>query len=375
MKTLLMVANVDWFFISHRLCIAKEAVQHGWNVIVAAEDTGRKDEITAHGIQFVDFKFSRSGTNPVSEIVTVANFIKLYKKVKPDVVHHITLKPIIYGSLAAKACKIKGVVNAVSGLGYNFSGSAKKINLVPKVMTRLMKLGFDNTHGVVIFQNSDDEAELTNLGVVNEETNIVRLKGSGVDLNDFSVEDFPDFKTIKILFPTRMVWEKGVAELKEASEILKKDYQHNIQFVLAGLADEENKSGVSKEYLTNWSDGTYVKWIGYQPKMAPVYQNSHIVILPSYYREGMPKTLLEACASGRPIITTNSIGCKECVDDNENGIMIAPKSASAIVNAIKQLVDHPEKIVEMGKNSRVKAEREFDVDHVIAKHMEIYNSF
>lgn len=370
MRTLLMVANVDWFFISHRLCIAQEASKQGWKVYVAAEDTGRGNEIEVDGITFIDFSFSRSGTNPLNELKTLLAFRKLYKKVNPDVVHHITLKPVIYGSVISKFLKIKGVVNAISGLGYNFTGDRQ--SLVQKVMLRLMKYGFNRENLTIIFQNKDDQAELKKLGAIGGSNDIVRIKGSGVDLVKFSHSSMPSYQRIKIVLPIRMLWDKGVKELKEASDILKSKYYNKTQFILSGMADEDNKAGVPASYLNEWQDGDYVKWIGYQEDMVSVYNNSHIVVLPSY-REGMPKTLIEACAVGRAIVTTDAIGCRECVDEGINGYKVPVYSVKELAEALEKLIRNSDLIKSMGNKSREKAEMEFDVKNVISKHLRIYN--
>jgi glycosyltransferase involved in cell wall biosynthesis len=372
MKKLLMVSNVDWFFISHRLSIAQEATRQGWEVFVAAENTGRSKEISNEGITFIDIKFSRSGINPIEEILTLYKFRKLYKEINPDIVHHITLKPVIYGSLIAKVLKIKGVVNSISGLGYNFTEGRK--SLVQKVMLLIMKFGFNRKNVVIIFQNENDQKELTELGVIHLSNSIVRIKGSGVDLEKFYESPFPSFDRIKILLPIRMLWDKGVKELREASDILNKKYYENVEFILSGLADEDNKAGVPASYLNDWQDGNFVKWIGYQKNMVEVYQNSHIVVLPSY-REGMPKSLIEACAIGRAIITTNAIGCRECVDEGINGLKVPVKDAQSLANAIETLVNNPNRIIEMGKASRLKAKKEFDINFVLQIHSQIYNQY
>lgn len=371
MKTLLMIANVDWFFISHRLCIAQEAVKQGWKVYVAAEDTGRGNEINIDGIEFIDFKFSRSGTNPISELQTLNAFRTLYKKIKPDVVHHITLKPVIYGSIVAKTMGIKGVVNAVSGLGYNFTSGRQ--GMVQKVMLQLMRYGFNRRNLTVIFQNADDQAELTNLGVINPSNTIVRIKGSGVDLKKFSQSDLPSFDKIKILLPVRMLWDKGVKELKEACDLLKVEFKDKIEIILAGMADEDNKAGVPASFLNEWQDGEYVKWIGYQKDMVAVYNDSHIVVLPSY-REGMPKTLIEACAIGRAIVTTDAVGCRECVDEGVNGYKVPVYSVKELAEALEKLIINKNDIASFGEASRKKAEEEFDVINVINTHIDIYNN-
>jgi glycosyltransferase involved in cell wall biosynthesis len=371
MKILLLVANVDWFFISHRLCIAQEASKQGWKVYVAAEDTGRGKEIAIDGITFIDFSFSRSGTNPLNELKTLFTFRKLYKKVKPDVVHHITLKPVIYGTVISKFLKVRGVVNAISGLGYNFTSDRK--GLIQKIMIHLMKYGFNRKNLTIIFQNKDDQFELKRLKVIGEGNSIVRIKGSGVDLKKFSHSEMPSFERIKIVLPVRMLWDKGVKELKEASEILKSKYANEVQFILSGLADEDNKAGVSASYLNAWQDGDYVKWIGYQKNMVSVYNDSHIVVLPSY-REGMPKTLIEACAVGRAIVTTDAIGCRECVDEGVNGYKVPVYSIVELADALEKLINNRSLIESMGKQSRIKAEKEFNVICVISKHLAIYNN-
>lgn len=371
MKTLLLVANVDWFFISHRLCIAIEAKRQGWDVHVACEDTGRSDEIEREGIHFINFVFSRSGTNFLSETATIRNFYRLYKTVKPDVVHHITLKPVIYGSFVAKRLGIHGVLNAVSGLGYAFTESRK--GPVQKVMVQFMKYGFNRDNLAFIFQNKDDLAELSALGVIASQNSINMIKGSGVDLGLFSYTEPVHRERVVILFPTRMLWDKGTNELREASRLLFGGYKNKITFILAGLADEENKAGVPASYLHDWEETGYVQWIGYQKDMVSVYREADIVVLPSY-REGMPKTLIEACAMGKPIVTTDAIGCRECVDEGVNGFKVPVKSTKELADALQKLIDDTPLRTEMGLASREKAEREFDQQQVISKHLEIYQN-
>lgn len=371
MKTkILFVANVDWFFISHRLVIAEEAKKNGFEVIVAAKDTGRSKEIIDKGIQFINLSFSRSGTNLIKEFITLIKVYKIYYSLNPDIVHHITLKPVIYGSLIAKILKIKGVVNAISGLGYNFTDGRKSI--VQKVMLSIMKYGFNRNNLVIIFQNENDQKELTELSLIHPSNSIVRIKGSGVDLEKFYESPFPSFGRIKILLPIRMLWDKGVKELRDASDILKEKYSDKVQFILSGLADEDNKAGVPASYLNDWQDGNFVKWIGYQKNILEVYQDSHIVVLPSY-REGMPKSLIEACAIGRAIVTTDAIGCRECVDEGINGYKVSVYSSQELANALEQLINNHAMIKVMGHNSRIKSEKEFNVNNVIRIHLETYN--
>ena len=371
-KKLLFVVNVDWFFISHRLILAEEALKNGFEVFVASEDTGRSNEITDIGVVFIDLPFSRSGTNPISELSTLIKFFKIYNEIKPDIVHHVTLKPVIYGTLMSRLLKIKGVVNAVSGLGYNFTTGRK--GLVQKIMIRLLKIGFNRNNLTIIFQNEDDKTAFYDFGVISDSNIVIQIKGSGVDLVKFPQSQLPSFDLIKILFPTRMLWDKGVKELRISSEILKEKYKDKLQIILCGIADEDNKAGVSPSFLKDWQDGKYVKWIGYKKDMQLIYEDCHIVVLPSY-REGMPKTLIEACAIGRAIVTTEAIGCKECVDEGINGFKVPVYSTFDLAEAIEKLILDHNLIIEMGKKSRKKAEQEFNVLEVIKKHIEIYKSF
>lgn len=372
MKKLLIITNVDWFLISHRLILAKAALEDGWTVYVACEDTGRGLEIGSGGIKFIDFPLSRSGTNPIQEFKLYRRFYNLYKKIKPDVVHQITIKPVVYGSLAAKKVGIKGIVNAISGMGYMFTEG--KIGFMQKIILSMMRTGGNHKNVSFIFQNEDDRNTLEKFKILNQCRSINLIKGSGIDLKKFNFEILPSVNRIRILFPSRMLWDKGVRELKEVTEILKNDYRDKIQFILVGMADDNNKSAVPTSYLNEWQDGDYVIWRGHVNEMVDLYKDSHIVVLPSY-REGLPKTLIEACAIGRPIVTTDAIGCKDCVDEGVNGLKVPVKDSKALANALKFLFLDVDLMSKMGAESRKKAEREFDIRDVISKHLLIYNSF
>ena len=236
-----------------------------------------------------------------------------------------------------------------------------------------MKYGFSN-NTCFIFQNKDDYIELSELGVLSPRNNIFLIKGSGVNLEEFYPTPFPSFDSIKIVLPSRMLWDKGVREFFQAAGILRANYHNKIQFVLVGMSDEGNKAGISVNLLTQLVDGDYFEWIGHRDDIFEVYKNSHIVVLPSY-REGMPKTLIEACAMGRAIITTDAIGCRECVDEGINGYKVPVKDAQRLADAIEFLVNNPNKIIEMGIASRLKAEKEFDINSVIRTHLEIYKQY
>lgn len=373
MKTLLIITNVDWFLISHRLVLAKQAIRDGWQVFVACEDTGRGKEIEVDGIKFINFPLSRSGTNPFEEYKLYRRFKRLYRDIKPDVVHQITIKPVVYGSIAAQKVGIRGIVNAISGMGYMFTNG--KIGFLQHIILKLMRKGSNKGNVSYIFQNEDDMATLNNFNITEQCKSINLIKGSGIDLDLYSFHELPSTsEKIRILFPSRMLWDKGVKELKEASEILKDRFRDRIQFILVGMADDNNKSAVSSDFLKNWEEDDYVVWKGYFQNMIEMYRDNHIVVLPSY-REGLPKTLIEACAIGRPIVTTDAIGCKDCVDEDINGFKVPVKDGKKLALALEKLVSDHELMKTMGAAGRRKAEQEFNVKDVIRKHLDIYNSF
>jgi glycosyltransferase involved in cell wall biosynthesis len=371
-KKLIFLVNVDWFFVSHRLPIAISAIKKGYDVYLLTKNTDKKNLIESYGITFIEIPFERSRLNILNEVKVLYKIFTSYVKIKPDVVHHITLKPILYGSIIANILKIKNVVNAISGLGYNFINKRK--SLVKNIMIFLLRNFNYNKNVIFIFQNNEDLLEFKKYKIVNSINNYFIIKGSGVDLNIFKKTNLPLLRKINILFPSRMLWDKGVSELKYATELLKDKYSSKISFVLAGMIDNNNKSAVPLDYILNWQDGDYVKWVGFDNNILNLYNQCDIVILPSY-REGFPKALVEASAVGRPIITTDAIGCRDCVEQGINGIKVPVTSFCELANAIIFLVDNKELMIQMGNNSRLIAEREYDINKIVDSHLLIYQRF
>jgi len=369
-KTLLIVVNVDWLFVMHRLAIAKEALSQGYEVIVLTKDTGYGDLIKSEGLSFKNLNISRSGVNPIIELKLLFEMYRIYKKLNPSLVYQITMKPVIYGTLISRILKIK-TVNAISGLGYNFTQDRK--GFIQKIMIVLMKLGFNKRDNYLIFENNDDYSEMNKFGVINRKNKTKVIKGVGVDLEKFKVGIPKKNGKTTILFPARMLWDKGVREFIEAARLLRSNYGLNIIFKLCGMIDTENNESVPKEYMENIEIPGYLEWIGHQSDMVNVYKNSDIIVLPSY-REGLPTVLIEACAAGKPIVTTNAVGCKECVDEGVNGFKVPVKSVNELVKALEKLIVNPELRIKMGEASRKKAEEEFDQKEVVKKHLEIYNN-
>src|SRR5215217_7508645 len=289
---LFIVVNVDWFFLSHRLPIAVAAKMQGYDVTIVSKDTGRREEIEKYGLKFIDMPFSRSGTNVRTELATIYKLFRLYKSHKPHLLHHVTLKIAIYGSIAAKLASIKRIVNAISGLGYNFTDN--RSGFIQRILNKLMKIAFGNGRTHFIFQNQDDITVFKNLNLVSD-NQISLIKGSGVDLNIYTQKPAPHETPIIVLFAARMLVDKGVMEFIDAARELKASFQDKARFILAGDVDHENLASLKKEDIEKVIDGQYITWIGFQKNMINILENAAIVVLPSY-REGLPKSLIEAAA-------------------------------------------------------------------------------
>jgi glycosyltransferase involved in cell wall biosynthesis len=368
MKKLFIVVNVDWFFLSHRKDIALAAQRAGWDVTIVTADTGKLKDIEALGLKVINLPMSRSGMNIKEELGTLSFLRKLYKREKPDVVHHVGMKTILWGTLAAKFAKVRGVVNAVSGLGGFFAEDNK--SLLAKIMPKVLRFSHHGQNLLVIFQNHEDEAMYVKKGIIKKEQARF-IKGSGVNLQEFCYTPEPDSDKVKVILTARMIEEKGVFLLTDAAERLRREYENKAEFWLVGGIDD-HPGAITKEQLDVVCDGKYIKWLGYRTDVKELLQSSHIVAFPSYYMEGLPKSLIEATAIGRPIITTCSIGCKDTVDDGVNGFLIPTKDVDALTEKLHILIDEAALRQRMGRAGREKAEKEFSLDVVIEKHLSIY---
>jgi glycosyltransferase involved in cell wall biosynthesis len=369
MNNLFIVVNVDTFFLSHRKEIAVEAQGRGFNVTVIAHNTGKKAAIEELGLAFVDFPLSGVSKNIFKELRALLFLVFIYNKMKPDIVHHVGLKPILYGTLAAKYTRIKGVLNAVSGLGIPFSQDNPA--LFKSIILKTFRFVHRHKNVAVVFQNDEDKALFLGNDVI-KESQAYKIKGSGIDLRIFSMPQNNDDSIINILFAARMIREKGVLELVEAANILRKNHYNRIRFLLCGDIVDNPKS-LTREELKKISDGHYIVWLGYRTDMRKLLEQSHIVAFPSYYREGVPKSLIEACAVGRPIVTTDSTGCRDTVIDGYNGFLVPIKDSKALAEKLEALINNRSLRMLMGKNSRKLAEENFAIEDVVEKHLEIYN--
>lgn len=379
---LFIVVNVDWFFLSHRLPVALAAQEAGWDVTIVTADTGKLKDIEAKGLKVINLPMSRSGMNIFEELKTLNFLRKLYKKEKPDVVHHVGMKTILWGTLAAKFANVNGVVNAISGLGGFFAEDNKGLmaKLMPKVLKFSHNLGKRKVGGerlevrdriLCIFQNDDDWGLYVKHGIIKHEQGRF-IKGSGVSLDDFCYTPESAEGKIKVIITARMIVEKGIFLLTEAAERLRSKYEDTVEFLLVGGIDD-HPGAITKEQLADACDGKYIQWLGYRTDVRDLLKQCHIVAFPSYYMEGLPKSLIEADAIGRPVITSNSVGCKETVIDGYNGFLIEPKDVDALTEKLELLLSDKELRQKMGKNSREYAEKYFDIEVVKERHLAIYD--
>lgn len=366
---LFIVVNVDWFFLSHRKDVALRAQEAGWDVTIVTADTGKLKDINAIGLKTINLPMSRSGMNIVEELKTLNWLRKLYKREHPDVVHHVGMKTILWGTLAAKFSGVQGVVNAISGLGGFFAEDNK--GLLAKVMPMVLRFSHNRPNLLCIFQNDDDWGLYVKHGIIRHEQGRF-IKGSGVDLNQFSYTPEAEEGTVNVILTARMIVEKGIYLLTEAAERLRPKYEGKVEFWLVGMIDD-HPGAPTKEELESHCDGKYIQWLGYRTDVKELLKKSHVMAFPSYYMEGLPKSLIEADAIGRPVITTNSVGCKETVVDGENGFLIAPKDVDALTEKLDLLLGDKELRRKMGKASRAYAEKYFDIEVVIERHLAIYD--
>lgn len=358
----------DWYFCSHRLPLAIAAKDAGYDVAVVTNVNKHGAAIRQTGVRVIPFNLSRRGMNLLSEFITIARLIVIYRKEKPDIVHHVAMKPVLYGSLAARLSGVSGVVNALAGLGYVFTSDKLKAHILRSVIGRVFRELLNRRTSRLILQNKDDRALFIRKRFIDEER-IRLIRGSGVDTNVFSPSPEPSGIPV-VMLASRMLWDKGVKEFVEAARQLK---SHGVKahFVLVGDADQHNPSSIPKEQLTFWHKEGVVEWWGWRDDMPSVLAQAHVICLPSY-REGLPKVLLDAASCGRPIVATDTPGCREIVHDRENGLLVPARSTVELAKAIQLLINNPELRQKMGSRGREIVVSEFSIEKVIAETIKIY---
>ena len=369
--TLMFFVNVAWFFLSHRLPLAQAAMAAGFGVHLASdiEDESEAHEVQRTGIVFHRVRVVRSGLNPITELNTLRELRRIVALVRPDIVHNVTPKPVIYGTRVAHSLQTAGIVNAISGFGHVY-GSRSGRSLLRGVLDRAYAASFRPPNVRIIVQNDTDRAEVLRLCPA-AHARVHLIPGSGVDLASFRPSPEPA-GIPTVLLPARLLREKGIGEFAAAAAELRSAGYVTARFVVAGPLDPANRGALSAREMSELAERTGVQWLGECRDMPRCLSEAHIVCLPSYYREGVPKVLLEACAAGRAIITTNTPGCRDVVRTGENGLLVPPRDAGALAAAIRRLLEEPELRRRMGSAGRVRAEREFGVERVMHAHLELY---
>jgi glycosyltransferase involved in cell wall biosynthesis len=373
-KKIIFVVNVDWFLISHRMPVALAAKNQGFEVHVATSVTTGLKELTHSGFTVHQLNVHRSSANPFMLIIYLWRLIHLFFLLKPDVAHLITMKPVIFGGIAARLCQVPSVVVAIAGLGHTFVGISLFSTLRRKLIGWLLRFAFRQKNLKVIFQNESDKKAIERI-VPLADTQTTLIPGSGVDLTQFSAGS-PPFGLPVVMFAARLLKDKGVVEFVEAARFLKSQCLHlqtRARFVLVGEPDFGNPASVTNSEITNWvTEGTIEYW-GFRPDMSNVISTATIVTLPSYYGEGLPKVLIEAAACGRAVVTTDHPGCRDAIEPGVSGLLVPVRDPLALGRAIGDLLVDPAKCSEMGRAGRLLAERKFDVNRVVSDHLDIYS--
>jgi glycosyltransferase involved in cell wall biosynthesis len=365
---LLYLVSEDWYFVSHRLALAIAAKAAGFDVSVATRVTGRSEKICDAGLRLIPITFARSGLHPLRELRSMSALVALYRREAPDLVHNVAVKPVIYGTRAARRAGVKGVVNALMGLGWAFSSDCVKAQALRPFIKRALRDALSASHTRTIVQNSDDAALLTDQGLT-PPGSIRLIRGSGVDPSKY-VTGAPPSGTPLVVFPARLLADKGVEEFLCAAAILRKEGVR-ARFALVGEPDPANPASLDSERIEALADAADAELWGWRDDMPNVFAEAGIVCLPSY-REGLPKALLEAAASGRAIVATDVPGCREIVRPGVNGWLVPPRDASALAAALREAIAQPDLCARYGAAGRSIVEREFSLDTVIRDTLAVY---
>lgn len=364
-KKILFVVNVDWFFISHRLPLALETLKKGYEVYIACGVTDKKEYLESLGLKVHSLNISRSGTGIKEEIKVFLEIYKILRKIKPDIAHFVTIKPVLYGGIASRFLSISRKVFSISGLGFIFIKEGLKAFIVRMLIKTMYRFALAGKNSHVIVQNPDDKTVVN--AIVDVPTSLIR--GSGVDLSQYNyIEE--NNENIKISIACRLLKDKGVFEYIEASKILKNKFK-NIEFELYGDIDIHNPASLTKADVEKIKKDGFVKVYGFTSDIARIFSKSNIIVLPSY-REGLPKVLIEAAACGRAVVTTDVPGCRDAIEPNITGLLCEVKNPKSLAEQIEKLLLNSELRNNMGKEGRKLAQKEFDINKVVEKHFEIY---
>lgn len=370
MKRVVHVLNDLSTFFTHRKALIDD-LKKDFEVIILAPEHQDHSALTAQGYAVRVYKISRKGLNPITELKTFLDLFQHYLELKPDVVHHFTIKPVIYGSIAARMAYIPRVVNSITGLGYVFTGKGLLPRLLRPIIQRLYRRAFKPDNVQVIFQNSDDRQLFIKRKLVRL-TQAHVIPGSGVDVDKFYPKPEPQSPPapFKVVLPARMLWDKGIGEFVDAARLILKQ-RKDVQFELVGGLDPNNRMAIKESTIRQWESEGLIHWRGRVDDMTAAYHESHVVCLPSY-REGLPMALLEAAACGRPIVTTDAPGCRELVEHERTGLLVPPRESVPLAEAILRSLADADLREALGSGARTDVAETKSAQAVNAKVRSVY---
>lgn len=366
---LLYLVTEDWYFCSHRLPLARAAREVGFEVGVVTHEDRDGETIRSEGFKLIPLNMYRGQFRPLREIRTVYTLWRILRKERPALIHNVAIKPVILGTLAARSANVGVVINALAGLGYVFTSRQRRARFLRKLVEFAFRILFSSPAVRIIVQNSVDQKLIESLGVPPER--IALIAGSGVDFSVFQERPEPTGPVV-VAMVSRMLWDKGVGELVEAARLVRSEID-NVVIRLVGPMDPANPSTIPEATLMNWVREGVVEWTGPTREVPSVWSDAHIGVLPSY-REGLPKSLLEAAACGRPLIATDVPGCRDVVVHEETGLLVPPKDPNALARAIIRLAKDPRLRSHLGNAARERVEQHFSVGKVVEQTLTLYRS-
>ncbi|MDO9085567.1 MAG: glycosyltransferase family 4 protein [Anaerolineaceae bacterium] len=364
----LLVANTDWYLYNFRLSLGKFLRDKGFDVVFVSPDGEYRENIIRNGFQHIKWHLNRKSIFIFSELKSLIELLRIYKSEKPVLVHHFTIKPVLYGSIASRFLKIKATVNSITGLGYIFLSNEWKGKLLRYLVFPIYKFSLSHPNNFIIFENSYDRDVFLKNKFINKERSSI-IQGVGVDEDYYGYSPDPKLEVPFVILPARMLYDKGINILVEAAKILKSKIA--VRIALVGDVDPGNPSSIDVSTIRKWENDGMVEWWGFQQDMRQIYQNCNIVTLPSF-GEGLPTVLIESAASGRPIVATDVAGCRDVVIEGVNGFLVPPNDPEALANVIHTLIKNPDMREEMGLEGRKLVIEKFTSKIVNEKTYQIY---
>ncbi len=367
-KVFAFVVNNPAYFVSHRLAIGLSLLHQGYQVYVIGPGDCPQG-LQEQGFIFQSVSMSRKGKNPFAELNTIFELYKLFKRIKPDVVHLVTIKPYLYGGIAARLAGVPAVVSAVAGLGTLFIENTLKYRFLRAALYPAYRFAFGHKNQTLIFQNDDDRSLLLDWLKINANKTVL-IRGSGVSLQDYPVVAEQHKSEPIVALASRLLKDKGVVEFVEACEILQ---QRGVKarYWLIGSPDLGNSNTVSQAELDTWRAEGLVECLGYRQDIAELFAQANIVALPSY-REGLPRVLVEAAACARAVVTTDVPGCRDAITPDITGLLVPVRDSKSLADALQRLIEDVDLRFQMGQAGRQLAEDAFAIEIIVDRHMDVY---